>query len=93
VSRVTTTQWLLFLFIGLPALCAVVVWGFFDAGDRPAEVWAQARRSRKFWLRAQAAGIFIPPVVTLVYLVATRPRLQRHMPVAPEGGADREGPS
>jgi hypothetical protein len=88
---VTTGAFLLFLFVGLPVLCAVVVWGFFDAGDRPLEAWAQAGRSRQFWLRAQAIGIFLPPVVTIVYLVAVRPRLEQFTPPPeelPEGPAE-----
>jgi hypothetical protein len=91
---------LLFLFVGLPVLCGVVVWGFFDAGDRPPEVWTTAGRSRRFWLRAQAAGIFVPPVVTIVYVLAVRPRLQRATPRpeapptdAPSPAAPSPGPT
>lgn len=84
----STGAFLLFLFVGLPVLCAVVVWGFFDAGDRPLEAWAHAGRSRQFWLRAQAVGIFVPPLVTVVYLLAVRPRLEEFIPPPPETPAE-----
>ena len=83
---------LLFLFVGLPILCGVVVWGFFDAGDRPREVWTGAGRSRQFWLWAQAIGIFVPPLVTVVYLLAVRPRLERATPPPAPEGPTGDGP-
>src|SRR5689334_13449071 len=81
-----------FAFLGLISL-ALSVWAIVDVVSRPEWAFRAAGSSKPLWLVLEIVGLFVcGPVLSLIYLLAIRPKVAAASALGGPGGPSWSGP-